>query len=201
MTLKSRHRLRHERRVLVQVPVGVVEMSVPKICGQRGQPALGVCASAIASAQHLDRHSVSQIMQTRPGGVRDAAHPELPGQSQERPIQNSRDNSTSERRYEEWLGNPARQESIALVPVSFQHIAGRRVNRDQSGFSELRVTYGENALVEIDIFKVKVDGFTDSHPGDAEQAEDCIMGPARDRFGTPPPLQFWPPERLLFHLR
>ena len=163
--LKPRHRLRHERWVLVQVPVGVVEMSVPKICGQRGQPALGVCASAIASAQHLDRHGMPQIMQTRPGGIRDAAHSELPGQSQERPIQNSGDNSTPERRYEEWFGDPARQKSIALFPVNFQYIAGRRVNRDQPGFSELRVAYGENALVEIDIFEIKVDGFADSHPG------------------------------------
>ena len=62
-------------------------MSVPKISGQCWQPALGIRARPIASAQDFDRHAVTQIMEARPRCVRDAPHPELPGQPQERAIE------------------------------------------------------------------------------------------------------------------
>src|SRR5258708_5444721 len=47
--LKPRHRLLHERRVLMQIPVRVVEMGVSQIGGQRRQTALrlGACALAL----------------------------------------------------------------------------------------------------------------------------------------------------------
>lgn len=153
--LKPRHRLRHERRVLVQIPVGVVKMSVPKICGQRRQPALGVCAGSIASTQDLDRHGVPQIMQSRPRRIRETANAELPAQSQERPIQNGVCNPTAERRYEEGLDDFTRQELITALPIDFQDVTGRRMHRDQPGFSELRVAYGYNPAIEIDVFEIK----------------------------------------------
>ncbi len=62
--LKPRHCLRHQPRILVQVPVGVIEMTVSEIRGQRGQPALGIGAPTIASTQDIDRHGMPVIPPT-----------------------------------------------------------------------------------------------------------------------------------------
>lgn len=56
--LEPRDSLLHERWVLVQIPVGVVEMGVPQVGGQRRQAALGIRAGAIALPQDLDGHGV-----------------------------------------------------------------------------------------------------------------------------------------------
>ena len=85
--LKPRHRLLHERRVLVQIPVRVVEMGVSQIGGQRRQTAFGISACAVALPQDLDGHGVSQIVQTRPRPIRDATQSEFPEQSAERQAQ------------------------------------------------------------------------------------------------------------------
>jgi hypothetical protein len=63
------------------------------------------------------------------------------------------------------------------------------VNRNQAGLSEFRVAYCQDAVVEVDVLQIKAQCFSNPHPGDAQQAEDRIARPARDRLGAPASLQ------------
>ena len=118
--LKPRHRLLHERRVLMQIPIRVGEMGVSQISGQRRQTALGVCARAIALLQDLDGHGVPHIVQTWTRRIRGAAQSDFPGQSAERLAQGRVRNPAAERRYEERPGDASCQKRIALtrIPVT-----------------------------------------------------------------------------------
>ena len=53
------------------------------------------------------------------------------------------------------LGGSTCQELITPLPLGLQEIAGRRMHRDELGFSELRVPYGNNPAIEIDVFEIK----------------------------------------------
>ncbi len=181
--LKPRYRLVHERGILVQIPVRVIEMGVSQISGQRWQTALGVCARAIALPQDLDDHGVPHIVQTRPRRIRDAAQSEFPRQSAERQAQGRVRNPAAKQR--DTAGRCVLPKTHCAAPSG----ACRRVHRDQLGFPELRVAYGQDTLVEIDVRQIKVQCLADTHPGDSQQAEDRIARPARDRLGSPPSLQ------------
>ncbi len=145
--LKPRHRLRHQPWILVQVPVGVVEMGVPKIGGQRRQPALRVRASGVASPQDLDRHGMPQIEQPRPYRVRGAPHAEPFPQSPERAIKRRVGDAAAVRRYEEGLYGPASQEGVALFSRAVQGNAGRFMDRHEPGLAELAITNPSCSLI------------------------------------------------------
>ena len=179
--LKPSHRLRHQPRVLMQIPVGVAELGVPEVRGERRQPAFGISAGVVAAAQDLDGHGVPQVMQARPRGVRLAAQTEPLGQPSERPIQGRRDNPAAGSGYEEGLGDYAAQEGIASFAVGLQLGEGRRVDGDQPGFTELRIADGDDAQIEIDILDIEIQGFADPHPSDSKQAVDRVPPKAVER--------------------
>lgn len=154
--LKPRHRLGHQFRVLMQIPVGVVQVGVPEICGQRGQAVLGVGTGGVASPQDLDRHRMPHVVQTRPISIRDTTHADPFGQPTKRAFQRRMDDAAAMRRYEEGFDHPAVQEGVTFVPVALQDDAGRLMDGHEPGLAELRVADGNDALIEIDVIDIEV---------------------------------------------
>ena len=153
--LKPRHRLRHQLRILVQIPVGVGELGVPEIGGQRRQAALRVRAGAVAPTQDLDRHRMSQVVQARPAGGRDITQAKPPGQSPERAIQRRVTDAAAVCGYEEGFDGLAGQEGVTLFPIALQGDARRLMNGHKAGFAELAVADGDDALLQIDIVQIE----------------------------------------------
>lgn len=125
-------------------------------------------------ALDLDRHRMPQIVQARPAGGGDVAQAEPSGQPSEGPIQNRRDNPAARHQYEEGIDLPAGQMRITLCPIGFQCNSGRLMHGDETGFTELGVADGDDALVEIDVIEIEVQDFAHAHPGHADEAVNRI---------------------------
>jgi len=126
--LKPRHRLGHQPRVLVQIPVGIVEVRVPEISGQRQQAPFRIGASAVASLQNVNSHGMPQIVQAWPVRRSSIAHPDPSCQPFERPAQSRVDDPAPRLRDEEGQNLPTGKVRCARVPIGLQNDLNRPVN-------------------------------------------------------------------------
>jgi len=68
-------------------------------------------------------------------------------------------------------------EAFSACLVLRQHRLGRRMNRHQTGFPELRAANRQQALLQIDIVDLQANGLTNPQASDTEQAEQTVKRP------------------------
>ncbi len=129
-----------------------------EVGGQHRQEALGILVGLIPAHERVGREAMPHVMQTRPMTVGRTAQADLPRQGIERSVNFAGIQTIAPARDEQigrhWSVSPMAA-STDEVPV--EHLAGGRMQRDETFLAELGPADRQDCGPEVDISKLEIE--------------------------------------------
>jgi len=135
-----------------------------KIGGESRHLPLDICASMIEVLKGPNGESVPKIMDPRTALPSRDSQSDPPNQLAESMLHLRLAQSRAEFRNKEAVIFALGKDLVAQCGIVLQRITGRRMQRNQPGFSELGVANMDDAADEIHILAIQCEAFSDPHP-------------------------------------
>ncbi len=184
------------------IPVGAGYADVPEVGRQQRHLAPGAIALLVPPRQRLNGEAMPKVMQPRPLGRTHRTQARLARQRVEGSMDMTAVEASTAPRDEQIAGDRVTEELRASLDVIGQDRVGRRMDRHQPPLAELGATNRQNRLLEVDVGKLEIQCFGQSHARYTEQAEQTVKRPRAQRCRRPDHRKFQrriqqPPDLVL----